>query len=165
MKTHREAINVQSQGGCPCYFCITDMVKAALNRSTIRNGICVVYTHHTTCSVMIQEKSFDESHTGQEFLNQDLTDVFETIIPSCRREGQYLHPGPKATDFAAEHGESKKEALNTDAHLRSAFIGRSESIVIMDGELDLGSFGHVYFVDFDQTRPRERTVQVQIIGE
>ena len=165
MKIHREEIKLHSEGVCPNYFCITENALAILGRSNVKNGICVVYTHHTTCSVMIQERSFDESYSGQEFLNQDLTDIFESIIPSCRREGQYLHPGPKATEFGAQHGETKKEILNTDAHLRSAFIGRSESIIIMDGTLDLGKFGHIYFVDFDQTRPRERSVQIQIMGE
>jgi len=165
MKMHREEIKLQSEGVCPNYFCITENVQKILGRSGVKNGICVVYTHHTTCSVMIQERSFDESHTGQEYLNQDLTDVFESIIPTCRREGQYLHPGPQATEFGAKHGETKKEVLNTDAHLRSALIGRSETLVIMDGNLDLGKFAHIYFVDFDQTRPRERTVQIQIMGE
>ena len=165
MKIHREKIELKSEGGCPNYFCITENVKDILGHSKVNNGICVVYTHHTTCSVMIQERSFDESLTGQEYLNQDLTDIFEEIIPSCRKEGQYLHPGPKAVEFGARHGETKKEVLNTDAHLRSSLIGRSETIVIIDGKLDLGSFGHIYFIDFDQTRPRERTAQVQIIGE
>ena len=165
MKIHREAITVHSDGGCPCFFCITGEVQAILDRSAVQNGICVVYTHHTTCSIFIQERSFDECYTGQEYLNQDLSDVLEAIIPSCRREGQYLHPGPKATEFGAQFGETKKEILNTDAHLRSALIGKSESIVIIDGKLDLGSFGHIYFVDFDQTHPRERTAQIQIIGE
>jgi secondary thiamine-phosphate synthase enzyme len=165
MKIHREKLELKSSGGNPDYFCITENVQNIYGRSGIKNGICVVYTHHTTCSVMIQERSFDESFTGQEYLNQDLTDIFEAIIPTCRKEGQYQHPGPKAVEFAAQHGETKKQALNTDAHLRSALLGRSETVVIFDGNLDLGKFGHIYFVDFDQTRPRERTVQVQIIGE
>ena len=165
MKIYREELELHSEGGCPNYFCVTEKVNDILKRSSIKNGICVIYTHHTTCSVMIQEQSFDECYTGQEYLNQDLTDIFENIIPTCRREGQYLHPGPKAAEFGEQHGETKKEVLNTDAHLRSAFIGRSESIVIIDGELDLGKFGHIYFADFDQTRPRERSVQVQIMGE
>jgi len=165
MKIHREEIKLQSQGGCPNFFCITEKVKEIFARSNVQNGICVVYTHHTTCSVMIQERSFDESHTGQEYMNQDLADIFETLIPTCRREGQYLHPGPKATQFAAENGETKKEALNTDAHLRSALLGRSETVIIADSGMDLGKFGHIYFVDFDQTRPRERSVQVQVMGE
>ena len=62
-------------------------------------------------------------------------------------------------------GESKFDALNTDGHLRSVIFGRSESIVIVDGKLDMGQFGHIYFVDFDKTRVRDRQVQIQIIGE
>jgi len=144
---------------------ITDQVKEILARSYVKNGICVVYTHHTTCSVVTQECSFDETYTGLEFLQQDLLDIFESLIPTCRKEGQYMHPGPKATVFAADHNESKPESLNTDAHLRSMFMGRNESIVIADGKLDLGEFGHIYFIDFDQTRPRDRQVQIQILGE
>ena len=76
-----------------------------------------------------------------------------------------MHPGPQLTAYAESIGESKLEALNTDAHLRSVLLGRSESIVIMDGKLDMGQFGHIYFVDFDKTRQRDRQVQVQLIGE
>lgn len=76
-----------------------------------------------------------------------------------------MHPGPKLTEFSKEHGEDKPETLNTDGHLRSMFMGRSETIVIVEGKLDLGKFGHIYFIDFDQTRGRKRQIQVQIIGE
>ena len=69
------------------------------------------------------------------------------------------------TEYAISVVESKLECLNTDAHLRSVLLGRSESIVIVDGQLDLGRFGHIYFVDFDKTRQRDRVVQVQILGE
>jgi thiamine phosphate synthase YjbQ (UPF0047 family) len=114
---------------------------------------------------MTQECSFDIAYSGVEYLQQDLTDIFESIIPTCRREGQYMHPGPILTEFSEKNGESKPETLNTDAHLRSVFLGRSETIVVIDGKLDLGKFGHIYFVDFDQTRPRDRQVQVQAVGE
>ena len=76
-----------------------------------------------------------------------------------------MHPGPQLTEFSAQHGEDKPQTLNTDGHLRSVFLGRSETIIVMDGQLDLGSFGHIYFVDFDQTCARTREVQVQIMGE
>ena len=77
----------------------------------------------------------------------------------------YLHPGPEALAFAAEHGEDARGCHNTDAHLRASIIGRSETVVLLDSKLDLGEFGHVYFIDFDQTRARERTVQVMVMGE
>lgn len=144
---------------------ITEEVKEILRKSEIREGICVISTHHTTCSVMLQECSFDTTYTGLEYLQQDLLDVFENIIPTCRKEGQYMHPGPRLTEFSAEHGEDKPQTLNTDGHLRSVFLGRSETIIVADRTLDLGSFGHVYFVDLDQTCARQREVQVQVMGE
>ncbi|MDL2258477.1 secondary thiamine-phosphate synthase enzyme YjbQ [Eubacteriales bacterium OttesenSCG-928-K08] len=165
MKILRESIEVHSTGMRPSFFTITKQVEDFLARTGVQEGLCVVYTHHTTCSVMTQECSFDETYTGLEYLQQDLVDVFEAIIPTCRKEGQYMHPGPKLTEFSALHNETKPETLNTDAHLRSVFIGRNECIIIKEGKLDLGAFGHIYFIDFDQTRPRDRTIEVQIIGE
>jgi secondary thiamine-phosphate synthase enzyme len=165
MTAFRRQLEIESVGGRPSFHQITDDVRMLVQESGIREGICVVATHHTTCSVMTQEASFDLTYSGLEFLQQDLWDVFEAIVPTCRVEGQYMHPGPELTEFSRQHGESKPETLNTDAHLRSVFIGRSETIVLAEGELDLGTFGHVYFIDFDQTRPRSREVTVQVIGE
>jgi secondary thiamine-phosphate synthase enzyme len=165
MKVFRESIETKSAGMRPTFTAITDQVKDIVQRSGIKEGICVVYSHHTTCSIMMQEASFDMTYTGLEYLQQDLCDVFENIIPTCRKEGQYMHPGPKLTEFSINAGETKPETLNTDGHLRSVFLGRSETIVLINGELDMGEFGHIYFVDLDQTRPRARQAQVQVIGE
>ena len=37
--------------------------------------------------------------------------------------------------------------------------------LMIDGELDMGEFGYIYFVDWDQLRGRKRVCQVQIMGE
>ena len=144
---------------------VTEQAKQTLAESGIRNGIVVVYSHHTTCSVITQECAFDLSMTGLETLQQDLVNVMEDVIPTQRSEGMYLHPGPKALAFAEEHGEDNRGCHNTDAHLRSSIIGRSQTIVVEDGQMDLGEFGFIYFIDFDQTRARTRTVQIMVIGE
>ena len=115
--------------------------------------------------MITQECAFDQSVTGLETLQQDLVDILDDIIPVCRHENIYLHPGPKALEFAEAHGEDARGCHNTDAHLRSSIIGRSETIVMADGKLDLGDFGRIHFIDFDQTRARERTVQVMVIGD
>ena len=162
---YREAIKLQSNDKICTLHDVTDEVKAITKRSGLKNGICVVYSHHTTCCVITQECAFDESITGLETLQQDLVNIMDDIIPVCKHEGMYLHPGPKALKFAEEHDEDARGCHNTDAHLRSSIIGRSETIVLIDEELDLGEFGHIHFIDFDQTRARSRTVQVMIIGE
>lgn len=166
MKVYRESINVQSAGLHPTFHDVTKDVKAIVEKSGIKNGICVVYSHHTTCSVMTQECSHDKTYFGLEYLQQDLCNIMEKLIPTCRVEGQYMHPGPKHIEFAMGIGEvGEWTSLNTEAHLRSCFFGRSETIVIVDGSMDLGEFGYVYFIDWDQVRARPRTVQVQIIGD
>ncbi|MCK9287475.1 MAG: secondary thiamine-phosphate synthase enzyme YjbQ [Sphaerochaetaceae bacterium] len=166
MKVYRESIKVQSAGRHPTFHDVTKEVKEILKKSQVKQGICIVYSHHTTCSVMTQECSHDKTYYDLEFLQQDLCNIMEKLVPTCRVEGQYMHPGPKHIEFAMSVGEEGEwTSLNTEAHLRSVIFGRSESIVIVDGELDLGEFGYVYFVDWDQIRARPRTVQVQIIGE
>ena len=89
MKTYRETIDVQSNGLNPTFHDITAEVKKVFENSGIQNGICVVYSHHTTCSVMTQECSHDKTYFGHEFLQQDLCNIREKLIPTCRYEGQY----------------------------------------------------------------------------
>ena len=162
---YREAFKVQSDEKSCTFHDVTELTLAVAARSGIGNGIVVVYSRHTTCCVITQECAFDRSVTGLETLQQDLVDILDDIIPVCKHEGIYLHPGPKALEFAEAHGEDARGCHNTDAHLRSSIIGRSETIVIVDGRPDLGDFGRIHFIDFDQTRARERTVQVMVLGE
>lgn len=162
---YSESFQVHSRDRAVSFHDVTDKVRELVAASEIKNGIVVVYSHHTTCSVITQECAFDMSMTGLETLQQDLVNVFEKWIPQCRYEGMYLHPGQKALTFAEEHGEDNFGCHNTDAHLRSSIIGRNITAVITNGEMDLGEFGRIHFIDWDQTRARKRTIQVMVIGE
>jgi len=149
----------------PTFEDVTEQVGEILAKSGIKNGILVVFSQHTTCSVLIQEASDDVNYWGTDLLMQDLVSVLENIIPTCRTEGQYLHPGPEHIVAAAGRNELPSWSLNTDAHLRSVILGRSVTIPVEDGKMVLGEFGRIYFADFDQVRARERFVRVQIVGE
>ena len=164
MTVYQNSFTIQSDRR-PTFEDVTDRVLESMHTSGINNGILLVYSQHTTCSVMIQEAADDVNYWGTELLMQDLVNVLEKIIPTCRTEGQYLHPGPKHIQAAAGRNEEAFWSLNTDAHLRSVLMGRSVSIPIINGESMLGEFGRIYFADFDQVRARERTVRVQIVGE
>lgn len=167
MKVVNEKIQVQSDGLHPTFHDVTKQVKEIVAKSDIKTGMCLVYSQHTTCSVMIQECSHDKTYFGLEFLQQDLCNIMEDVVPTCRAEGQYMHPGPDHIDFAMGLGTEEGEwtSLNTDAHLRSVFFGRSETMPILEGKLQLGDFGYIYFVDWDQVRARKRTCQVMVMGE
>jgi len=166
MKIVIKKIKMQSHDHMPCFHNITEEVKRIVAESGVKNGLVTVYSHHTTCSVMLQECSHDVNYFGREFLQVDLIEVMEKLIPTCRTEGQYYHPGPKHIEFAVSHpGEEKKGSLNTDAHLRSSLFGRSENIILENGKLSLGDFGFIYFIDWDQVREREREAEVLVMGE
>ncbi len=164
MSVYHETFTIQSDRR-PTFHDVTDQVTAVLGRSGVRDGILLAYSQHTTCSVLIQEASDDVDYWGTELLMQDLVTVLEGLIPTCRTEGQYHHPGPRHIEAAAGRDELPSWSLNTDAHLRSVLMGRSQSVPIVDGAMMLGEFGRIYFADFDQVRARERTVRVQIVGE
>jgi secondary thiamine-phosphate synthase enzyme len=164
MSVFHHSFKIQSDRH-PTFHDVTEQVNEALKSSGIQDGICLVFSQHTTCSVMIQEASDDVNYWGTELLMQDLVGVMEKIIPTCRTEGQYLHPGPMHIAAAKGRNELPSWSLNTDAHLRSILMGRSESIPVVAGKMELGDFGRIYFADFDQVRARERTVRVQIVGD
>lgn len=150
----------------PTFHDVTEDLRRIAKTTGVKNGIATIYSPHTTCSVLIQEMSDGQAYNGEELINQDLVNVFEKIIPTCRNEGQYLHPCQKHIELGLSVlGEEPICSLNTDAHLRSVIMGRSETIPIIDGELQLGQFGHVWFADFDQVRARKRRVIIQIMGE
>ncbi len=164
MAVHHGTFTVRS-GTRPLFEDVTARVEAVLAESGIENGLLVVASQHTTCSVLIQEASDDVDYAGTEFLMQDLLTILDRLAPTCRTQGQYHHPGPLHIEAAKGRDELPEWSLNTDAHLRSVLLGRSQTIPVVDGAMTLGEFGRIYFADFDQTRARERTVRVQIVGE
>lgn len=145
---------------------VTDKVGEIIKKTGVQNGIVTVFSQHTSCSILIQEESEDVTYWNTQLILQDLLNVFEKIIPTCNYEGQYLHPGPIHVKNAMALRDEKSEwCLNTDGHLRSALLGRSETIPIVEGKMTLGEFGRIYFADLDQTRERNRNVRVHVLGE
>lgn len=145
---------------------VTERAQDILKESGVKNGLMVVFSQHTTCSVLIQEQSDDVNFYGEQFVLQDMVNGLSQLFPTCTSEGQYMHPGPEHIEIAErERDEKAWWSLNTDAHLRSVLLGRNVTIPIKDGELILGEFGRIYFADFDQVRARQRTVRIHIAGE
>jgi secondary thiamine-phosphate synthase enzyme len=145
---------------------VTDQVKQFIKESGVQNGIVTVFSQHTSCSVFIQEDSEGTTYKGIPYILQDTLNCLEKIIPTCEYEGQYLHPCVNHIERAQElRGEEKLWGLNTDGHIKSSVLGRSETIPVVDGEMTLGEFGRIYFADFDKTRARERQVRIHIMGE
>ena len=83
MSVSHATFSVQSDRR-PTFEDVTGRVEDALEKSGIRNGILLVYSQHTTCSVLIQEASDDVDYWGTELLMQDLVTILEGLAPTCR---------------------------------------------------------------------------------
>ena len=105
MKIFNKKFKVKSDR-IPTFHDVTKEVKEVVKQSGVKDGICTVYSQHTSCSILIQEFCHDRNYWGTELLMQDLVNVLEQVIPTCRTEGQYLHPGPEHIEFAAGNGEA-----------------------------------------------------------
>lgn len=164
MEIHHFECAVQSETR-PTFHDVTDQVCSFIAETGLKTAVVMVYSQHTTCSVLIQEQSDDVDYYGEQFILQDMVNVLAKIIPTCETQGQYLHPGPMHIEIAErERDEKSWWSLNTDAHLRSVLVGRSVTFPVKDGAAALGEFGRIYFADFDQVRARKRTVRATIWG-
>ena len=99
MSVYKEHLKLQSHGGTPSYINVTQQVRAAIENSGIKEGICVVISPHTTCGVFFEEFVHDVTPEGDEFLQADLNDALGKIIPDHTDAGQFRYPGPE--HFAA----------------------------------------------------------------
>lgn len=173
MAVFKKHITVQSKGKTPTYVDVTTEVREAISESGVKEGICVVLTSHTTCAVFYEEYVHDKNENGDEFLQEDLNNVLEKIIPNHDSADTYIYPGeehyqaveawPNAEEYLP--GGDRSSLWNGDAHLKSTIIGTSETFEVSDGALAVGKTGYIYFADFDRTRPRERKCSIIIMGE
>jgi thiamine phosphate synthase YjbQ (UPF0047 family) len=171
MTAYFKTIDIQTRQGQVSYHNITDQVRTIVNESGIQNGICVVQSQHTTCSVIFEESVHDTDFNGKEFLQVDLDRVLDRIIPrEFSENSNYRYPGPKHVDFLMGMNDplyppDPGTILNGDAHIRASFFGASETIIVRDSVLLTGTVGYLFFIDFDQNRARNRQCHVMVLGE
>ena len=170
MKIIHDSITIHSVSGRVSYHDISEQVKEIVKNSGINNGICLVQTAHTTCSVLFEEYVHDTDFNGDEYLQVDLNRILDKIIPRELSENtNYRYPGPKHFDFLMSLDDPNYPTdpgtiLNGDAHIRASFFGPSENFILNEGQLNIGSVGYIYFIDFDQNRERTRKCGVTVMG-
>ncbi len=116
---------------------ITDNVIEEVNKSSIRSGICVISTPHTTTAIIINE--------NEPGLLSDMFNLLNKLVP----------PGA-----GYDHDRIDN---NADSHLRAMLLGSSETIPIVDGKLVLGTWQRIFFVELDG--PRQRKANITLIRQ
>jgi len=123
-------------GGKTDWINITAEVQKIAAASGVREGICVVFTPHTTAAVTINENADPD-------VPHDVNFALNMISPD-RREFR--------------HGEG-----NSAAHTKSSLIGPSLTIIVTGGRLLFGTWQGIWFNEYDG--PRARKVYVRVLGE
>jgi len=121
---------------------ITEQLRESCARSGVRNGLVTLLSRHTTAAICLNERETQ--------LQRDMVTFLKRLVP---RDGDYLHNLAPVDDRDNAH-----------AHLMALFTNASESIPIADGELLLGGWQSVFFVELDGPRP-ERSVTLQFLGQ
>ena len=93
-KVFQKELELQSRGWIPTFHDVSREIVEIVKESGIQNGTVCIASHHTTCSVMIQECSHDIDTFDLEYLQHDLLDIMRKLIPDYTNEGDYRHPGP-----------------------------------------------------------------------
>jgi len=107
----------------------TDEVRRRLKGSGAREGVCVLYSQHTTAGLTVNENADPD-------VPRDMLHALRTLIPQ------------HGMDF--RHGEE-----NSDAHIKTSLVGTSVTVPFHDGELLLGRWQGIFLCEFDGGRVRQ----------
>jgi len=112
---------------------VTRQVQLAVAELGIRDGVCHVYVPHTTAAVTINE-------SADPMVPHDVLHIIDRLIP-------FDDPGYR-------HVEG-----NSAAHLKAMVVGSSETVLVEEGRLVLGTWQGIFFCEFDGPRSRHLLVK------
>jgi len=112
---------------------ITHLLKQAIEKTGIKEGIAVVYCPHTTAGITINENADPD-------VVRDILVTLDKVFPV---KGDYRH-------FEG----------NSHAHLKSSYVGAEKTIIIHEGKPVLGTWQSVYFCEFDGSRTRKVFIKI-----
>lgn len=112
---------------------ITRVVEGAVEKSGVKEGICLVHAPHATAAIIAGEYEPN--------LEKDYLRFFSEFVPK--------------SDY--EHNSIDD---NAEAHLKSAFFGSGKEFPVSDGRLVLGTWQSIMLCEFDG--PRTRTVNIVV---
>jgi secondary thiamine-phosphate synthase enzyme len=120
---------------------LTDRVRAWVRECGVRDGLLTVTSPHTTARITVNER--------EARLQEDMVRFLERLAPRDEPYGHNAHP--------------VDDRLNAHAHLLGLFMNATESIPVVDGDLMLGQWQSLFFVELDGPRA-QREVMLQLLG-
>jgi secondary thiamine-phosphate synthase enzyme len=120
---------------------LTAAVAAMVRDARVSRGLCTVFVHHTSASLMVCENADD-------MVREDLERFFTRLVPDGDRIFAHVAEGPD----------------DMPSHVRSILTQTSLGLPIQGGKLDLGVWQGIYLYEHRHA-PHRRRVSVTIVGE
>jgi secondary thiamine-phosphate synthase enzyme len=137
VRTLKHQLSTRGQGDAQD---VTDLVVDAVRSTDIQDGIVTVFVVGSTAAVTTIE--FEPGAVA------DFNRLFDELAP---RDADYRHHLRWGDD-------------NGSSHVRAALLGPSLTVPFENGTVLLGTWQQIMLLEFD-TRPRQREIVLQIIGE
>lgn len=138
MKHHAHRIEVPTRGRSTIE--ITDEVQTAVADSGVQAGLCNVFVHHTSASLLITENADPD-------VRRDLERVFSDLAPDG--DPRYVHTAEGPDDMSA--------------HIRSALTRTSLNVPVLEGRCGLGTWQGIYLWEH-RTHAHRRRVTITVMG-
>lgn len=145
MKIYRKSIELKSKSQIE-FIDITDRVEEIVNNSGIREGQVLVYSPHTSASIVVNH--------NESMLVQDFMRVLYRLVPIRNR---YSHDLFEINKSSISDGRS-----NGHSHCKSMLLGVSETLPVEKGKIMLTERQNIFLAEMDGARKRD--VVVQVIG-
>ena len=119
---------------------LTKSVQDCLDEAGLSSGVITIFASGSTCAVTTME--FEPG------LVKDFPRMLQRIAPE---DGSYEH-------------QKTWHDNNGRSHVKASLIGPCVTVPFVDGKLVLGRWQQIVFIELD-TRPRDRTITLQVMGE
>jgi secondary thiamine-phosphate synthase enzyme len=139
MSVHHAQLQVQTKGKGT--YEITEAVQKEIAKSGLRHGTVTVFVQHTSCSLIVMENAAPAAR-------RDLEEFFDRLVP-------------EGADYF-EHDDEGPDDM--PSHIRMVLTRTSETVPIVDGRMQLGTWQGLFLFEHRQD-PHRRTICVTVMGE
>lgn len=148
MKAYHQTVVVNTEG-CFHFIDITDKILELVRKSQVKDGIINIHTKHTTTGIIINE--------NEPLLLEDIKCLLERLAP---QEIEYNHNNFKIRTVNL----TPYERPNGHSHCKAIFLRTSETLNIVDGELQIGTWQRIFFLELDSALKRNISIMIMGLG-
>src|SRR5690349_11898317 len=139
MHVYHDHLEVRTRG--KGLYEITDEVQSKIDGRAIKNGTVTIFVQHTSCSIVIMENADPTAR-------RDLEGFFDRLVPE---DADYFTHDSEGSD-------------DMPSHIRMVLTRTSETVPIVDGKMQLGTWQGIFLFEHRRAAHRRR-VSATIIGE